>query len=322
MAYALQVRGGDVFIVSTPDARIHDTVFVGRQVRDLWYQLADAYTGYASARRISFGQDRKHPIGIWAQLYGDRQTVSDRNRTSTAFGTSFAVSDRIKTDYRGAQAGLDFGTSNFVAGVTGGYERAQGTSDAATQVVTEGYDYGASLQFGMTNGLYVGAIVKRNDYRTSLSNGAIQAAYVTPRSHSTGAEGEIGFRTGGADKVNFDLGAGFAYVRLDLDTFNFGNVTFDGNRLESMRGRVHARVSFAGDVAPFVECAGCHEFRGDTRFALLSGTNASTLGDAGKGSWARIEGGIAGGTKGGALLSVWADLGDVRGYGLRGGFRF
>ena len=320
--YSLQNRSGDVFIVATPDARVYDTVFASRQVRDLWYKSADTYNAYAIARRVSFGQPRTSPVGFWAQLYAERETAGDRNRTLSAFGTSLAVSDRIRTNFRGAQGGIDFGAPNFVIGVTGGYERARGTSNAGTVLTTEGHNYGAYAQFGMTTGFYAGALVKRDEYRTLLVNGAIQTGSVRPNSKSTGAEGELGFRTGGEGKINFDLGAGLAYVRSNLDTFNFGNITFDSDRATSVRGRVHARASFAGDIAPFVEVRGFHEFRGDTRYLLGSGSSSTTLDGAGKGSWVRLEGGFGGGTAGGALVSAWADFGDVHGYGLRAGFRF
>jgi hypothetical protein len=320
--YAIQVRGGDAYIVSTPDARAYDTVFVGRQARDLWYQSADAYSAYATARRVSFGQERSHPLGIWAQLYGERQTAGDRNRTATAFGTAFAVDDRIRTDFRGAQVGLDFGASNFVVGITGGYERAHATSDFATIITTEGYNYGAYAQFGMTTGLYAGALIKRDDYRTVLTNGTFANGYANPRSHSTGAEGEIGFRTGGVDNLNFDIGAGVAYVRSNMNTFNFGNVNFTQDKMTSVRGQVHARATFAGPIAPFIEARGFHEFRDNNSYLLRSGLSTTTLDGNGKGTWVRLEAGIGGGTKGGPLLSAWADVGDTQGYGLRAGFRF
>ena len=320
--YGLQVRGGDAFVVSTPDARVFDTVFVGRQMRDLWYSSADAYNAYATARRVSFGQERSHPLGIWAQLYGERQTTGERTRTATAFGTSFTAADRIRTDYRGAQVGLDFGSANFVVGVTGGYERARGTSDAASLISTEGYNYGAYVQFGMTTGLYAGALIKRDDYRTLLTNGAFQNGFANPHSRSTGVEGEVGFRTGGNNTINFDLGAGLAYVDSSMDTFNFGNISFAEDQMTSMRGRVHVRATFAGSIAPFIEARGFHEFRGDNSYLLRSGSSSTTLDGNGKGSWVRLEGGIGGGTNGGPLLSVWANVGDTQGYGLRAGFRF
>ena len=320
--YGIQVRGGDAFIVSTPDARIFDTVFIGRQMRDLWYQSADAYNSYATARRISYGQERSHPLGIWAQLYGDRQTSGDRNRTTSVFGTSLNVADRMRTEFRGAQGGLDFGAANFVFGVTGGYERAQGTSDTLSSIRTEGHNYGAYVQFGMTTGIYAGALVKRDDYRTVYSNGAIQNGFAELRSHSTGVEGEVGLRTGGAGNINFDIGAGLAYVRYNVGTFNFGNVNFDDNDVNSFRGRAHVRATFAAPIAPFIEARVFHEFRDNNSYTLRSGSSSSILDGASRGTYVRLEGGIGGGTQGGPLLSVWADVGDTQGFGLRAGFRF
>ena len=323
--YGIQLRGGDAFIASNLDARAYDVTFVGRQMRDLWYESADAYNSYATARRVSFGQERSHPLGIWAQLYGERQTTGDRNRTATAFGTSFAVQDRIRTEFRGAQGGLDFGAANFVIGITGGYERARATSDAASIITTEGYNYGAYAQFGMTTGLYAGALVKRDDYRTRLTNGSFQNGFATPRSHSTGVEGEIGFRTGGVDNINFDIGAGVAYVRSNMSTFDFGNINFTQDKMTSVRGRVHARATFAGPIAPFIEARGFHEFRDENDYVLRSGLSSTTLdgiGNGGKGTWVRLEAGIGGGSNGGPLLSAWANVGDTTGYGLRAGFRF
>ena len=320
--YGIQVRGGDAFIVSNVDSRVYDTVFVGRQMRDLWYQSTDAYSSYATARRVSFGQERSHPLGIWAQLYGERQTSGDNNRTATAFGSTFNVSDRMRTNFRGAQGGLDFGSSNFVIGVTGGYERAEGVTANAASIRTEAYNYGAYAQFGMTSGLYAGVLVKRDDFRTRYNNGAILNGDASPRAHSTGAEGEIGLRTGGMNNINFDLGVGFAYVRTNLDTFNFGNIQFAKDEMTSERGQAHARATFSGGLAPFIEARGFHEFRNDNSYLLQSGLATSTLDGSGKGTWVRLEAGIGGGNKGGPLISAWANVGDTTGYGLRAGFRF
>ena len=320
--YAIQVRSGDAFIVSTVDSRIYDTVFVGRQARDLWYSSADAYNSYATARRVSFGQERSHPLGIWAQLYGERQTTGDLSRNTTVFGSALTVNDEIRTDFRGAQGGLDFGSANFVVGITGGYERARSTTVNGTAISTEGHNYGAYAQFGMTTGFYAGALVKRDDYRTLLTNGGFANGYATPRSHSTGAEGEIGFRTGGSDTINFDFGVGFAYVRTNMDTYNFGNISFTENKMTSERGQAHVRATYAGSLAPFIEVRGFHEFRDDNSYLVRSGLATSTLDGSNKGTWARIEAGIGGGTQGGPLVSAWANVGDTTGFGLRAGFRF
>jgi trimeric autotransporter adhesin len=320
--YGIQVRGGDAYLVSTADSRVYDTVFFGRQLRDLWYSSADAYSSYATARRISFGQERSHPLGIWAQLYGERQTNGDQSRTATAFGSTFTINDRIRTDIRGAQGGLDFGSSNFVIGVTGGYERANGTTPNGALIHTEGHNYGAYAQFGMTSGLYAGVLVKRDDLRTIYTNDAIANGFAQPKSRTDGIEGEIGLRTGGSDKINFDFGVGFAYVHTNFDAFNFGNIAFARDELTSERGQAHARATFAGGIAPFIEVRGFHEFRDSNNYLLQSGLATSTLDGANKGTWARIEAGIGGGNKGGPLISAWANVGDTTGFGLRAGFRF
>ena len=320
--YAAQVRGGDLFLVSTADARIFDTVFVGRQMRDLWYSSADAYSSYATARRVSFGNERSHPLGIWAQLYGERQTSGDETRSATAFGSTFNVNDRIRTEIRGAQGGLDFGSSNFVIGITGGYERAQGYSANAASIRTEGHNYGAYAQFGMTSGLYAGVLVKRDELRTVYTNGAVGNGFANPHSRTDGIEGELGLRAGGMDNINFDLGVGLAYVHSNFDSFNFGNIAFDEDETTSMRGQAHVRATFAGGIAPFIEARGFHEFRGDNSYLLRSGNSVSTLDGEGKGTWVRLEAGIGGGKNGGPLISAWANVGDTTGYGLRAGFRF
>ena len=174
----------------------------------------------------------------------------------------------------------------------------------------------------MTTGLYAGALVKRDDYRTVLTNGTFANGYANPRSHSTGAEGEIGLRTGGVDNLNFDIGAGVAFVRSNMNTFNFGNIAFTQDKMTSVRGQVHARATFAGPIAPFIEARGFHEFRDDNDYQLRSGLSTTTLDGNGKGTWVRLEAGIGGGINGGPLLSAWADVGDTHGYGLRAGFRF
>ena len=320
--YAIQLRGGDAFLVSTPDARIFDTVLMGRQLRDLWYSSADAYNAYAAARRVDFGSERTNPVGIWAQLYGERQTSRDRTRNITAFGTPLTVSDGIRTNFRGAQGGVDFGASNFVIGLTGGYGRAEGTTAGLTDLTTEAYNYGAYAQFGMTNGLYAGVLVKRDDYRNRINNGNFQNGFASPRSHSTGVEGEIGLRTGGVSTINFDFGVGAAYVRTDTDTFNFGNIAFDANEATSVRGNAHIRATFAGKIAPFIEARGFHEFRDDNGYTLNSGLGSATIDGEDKGTWVRLEAGLGGGVGGGPLISAWVNVGDTRGYGLRAGFRF
>ena len=62
--------------------------------------------------------------------------------------------------------------------------------------------------------------------------------------------------------------------------------------------------------------------RGDTRLTLGSGADLDGINAPGRGTWGRIEAGVGGNKGPGPILSGWVDLGDVKGLGVRAGFRF
>ena len=64
------------------------------------------------------------------------------------------------------------------------------------------------------------------------------------------------------------------------------------------------------------------EFGDAADVTVRSGALSTNLIDQKRGTWGRVEAGIGGGAGGGPLLSAFVGLGDVRGWGLRGGFRF
>ena len=317
--YNLLQTGGDTFLVSTVDDAVFDGVLVGRMAQDMWYQSADTYTDYAAARRTEGGATRSSPVGIWAQLYGSQERYGNRNVSFTAFGTSLTASERLKTRRRGAQAGIDFGVGGvFVLGITGGYEHAKANSAFGSAFDVEGYNYGAYAQFGGASGLYAGVLAKRDDYDIRLSNGVL-IPLVRPDGRSTGVEGELGFR-GGTSGMTFDFGGGLSYVRTKLDDFTTGNIAFDSDRTTSVRGRLGGRLGFiTGGLAPYVDAKVYHEFKGDTGVTIGSGSQFDTINGRGRGTWARLAAGLGGK---GPLLSVYGDFGDVKGWGVRGGFRF
>ena len=320
--YSLEARAGDVFLVSRPDEVVFDQLLVGRLANDIWYQSAEAYQSYAMSRRIDYGNARKGSVGIWSQLYGSQERFGDRSRTVSAFNTSLTTSSRFETKRRGAQSGLDFGAQNFVVGVTAGYEHGKGGSDFGTDLDLEGYNYGAYAQFGAEQGIYAGVLMKRDDYEVRVINNAIGATMVRPDGRSTGIDGEAGIRFGSPGSTNFDVGAGLSYVRSRVDGYRFGNVDFSGQRHTSTRGRFQARASFAGALAPFIDGKLFQEFGDANDLSVRSGLLTSSIDDQKRGTWGRVETGIGGGAGGGPLISGWVDLGDVKGYGVRGGFRF
>ena len=319
--YSLETRGSDVFLVSRPDEVVFDQLFAGRMGNDIWYQSAEAYQSYTKSRRVD-GNKRKTPASIWAQLYGSRDRFGARDRQTSAFNTPLTTSSRLETKRRGAQGGLDFGLQNFVVGVTAGYEHAQAGSDFGTDLDVKGYNYGAYAQFGAQQGPYAGLLIKRDTYDMRIINMATGAGRIDPEGRSTGIDGEAGFRFGKPGGINFDVGAGLSYVRSRVDDYTFGNVAFDNDRFTSTRGRLQARATFAGAIAPFIDGKIFREFGDANDLTVRSGMGFSRIVDEKRGTWGRIEGGLGGGAGGGPLLSAWVDLGDVRGWGLRGGFRF
>ena len=92
--------------------------------------------------------------------------------------------------------------------------------------------------------------------------------------------------------------------------------------MSSTRGRIGARLGWAGKLATFIDAKLFHEFNGDSGVMVGSGALTDRNEGHGRGTWGRIEGGLGGATGGGPLLSGWVDVGNVRGWGVRAGFRF
>ena len=319
--YALVQDGSDTFLVSSPDEALFDIATMGLMTQEVWYQSGDAHASCAASRRNDFGHARTQPVGLCAQLYKSEDRTGGDDRTATIFDTDLTYNDRLKTKRRGAQVEAAFhGGKSFDVGLTAGYTHARSNLNSGTVIDVEGHNYGAFAQFGSAAGLYGGAMVKRDKYRVRFSNGSI---IPLERTHgkSLGFDGEIGWRTPSMGAV-LDLNAGLSYVRNKMDDFVAGNIAFDNDTETSMRGRIGARLGWSGHLAPFVDGKLFHEFKGDSDVDVGSGALAERIEGRGRGTWGRLEAGLGAGAGGGPLLSGWVDLGDVKGWGLRGGFRF
>ncbi|HEX8412533.1 MAG TPA: autotransporter domain-containing protein, partial [Sphingomicrobium sp.] len=110
-------------------------------------------------------------------------------------------------------------------------------------------------------------------------------------------------------------------VRTTLDNFTAGFIDFESDRFTSTRGRIGARLGWAGDWAPFVGAKLFREFGDDNDILVGSGSLSDTITGRGHGTWGKIEAGL-GGASGRPLLSGWVNVGDVKGFGVRAGFRF
>ena len=238
--------------------------------------------------------------------------------TSTAFGTNLSYSDRRKTERRGAQVEVGFKAGgSFEVGLTGGYGHSETDLSSNSEIDMDGHNVGVYAEFGSATGFYAAAMAKRDRFKGRFSNDII-VPLVRLKGRSTSVDGEVGFRAGQLVGAAFEVNAGLSYVRTRLNDFTTGNINFDNSKYDSLRGRAGARLTWNGAIAPFIDAKVFNEFRGDSDVRLGSGALFDTITTQGRGTWGRLEAGLAGA----GMLSAWVDLGDVKGWGVRAGFRF
>ena len=320
--YDVIMIGPDAFVVSSADEGVFDVGLLGTMAQDMWYQSADSHLACSASRKNDFGADRKSNIALCAQLYVSHDRYGDSSNSATLFGSTFDYSDRIKTKRRGAQADLGYRVGgSFTVGLTAGYAHARTeNAGSGTALDVEGYNLGAFAQYGSKVGFYGSLLAKWDRFDTRVASG-LAIGSIRPDGRSFGVDGEIGWRTTNLGPM-FDLYAGVSHVRTKLDDFTAGFIDFSPDRMTSTRGRLGARLGWSGSWAPFIDAKLFHEFSGDSDIQVGSGLLSDSFERHGRGTWARLEGGIGGGTGGGPLLTAWGEFGDVRGWGLRAGFRF
>jgi len=315
--FALQQTGGDTFLVSTVDEVAFDSLAVSQMAMEGSYQSIDAHIACSASRR-SRTDTENSPISLCGQLYASNDRTGNNGITSTAFGTNLTYSDRRKTERHGAQMEVGFKAGEtFEVGLTGGYGHSETNLLSNSEIDMDGHNVGIYAEFGSATGLYAGALAKRDRFSGRFSNDTI-VPLVRLKGRSTSFDGEVGFRAGQVAGAAFDAHVGASYVRTRLNDFTTGNISFDNSKFESLRGRAGARLTWEGAIAPFVDAKIFHEFRGDSDVRLGSGALFDTITTQGRGTWGRLEAGVAGA----GMLSAWVDLGDVKGWGVRAGFRF
>lgn len=316
--YGIRQSGNDYFLTSNLDGSAAELSLLASAGPDMWYQSFDAYHDAIMGRQGNNAGEGK--LGIWANLYMSRDKFGDETVTGTPFGQTVTYTQRAENHRRGAQGGLEYRGSMFTLGVTGGYEHNKPEFGPASELHIEGYNYGAYALFGMSNGIYGGVMVKRDDYDLEYRNSG-RAFGFTSDAKSEGIDGELGLRFGTGFK--FDLNAGLSYVKTDIDDYADYGLNFSYEDMESLRGRAGVRIIAEDYAGLFVGAKVFHEFR-DNAYLLVAngGTEVGRVDGPGRGTWVRVEGGV--GANGGAApqLTVWGDLGDTKGLGARLGFHF
>lgn len=315
--FGLQQTGGDTFLVSTVDETVFDSLVVSQMAMEASYQSIDAHIACSASRRSRTDVDST-PLSLCGQLYSSNDRTGANGLTSTAFGTSLTYSDRRKTEREGAQLEVGFKVGNsFEVGLTGGYGHSDTKLASGSDIDMDGNHVGAYAQFGSSKGIYAGVMAKRDRFNGRFSNDAV-VPLVRFKGRSTGIDGEVGFRAGQVVGAAFDAHVGLSYVRTRLNDYTTGNINFDNSKFDSLRGRAGARLTWDGAFAPFIDAKVFNEFRGDSDVRLGSGALFDTITAQGRGTWGRFEAGLAGN----GMISAWVDVGDVKGWGVRAGFRF
>ena len=321
LTYNLRQSGADIFLASNFNSGVTALAPFAQMGSAMWYQSFDAYHD-GIAGRHGYRQIEGTPIGLWANLYLSRDKAGMTSTSSTLFGQTLTYSSEIENHRRGAQGGIDVNVAGFTVGATAGYERNKADNGSFAEYNIEGYNYGAYALFGSEVGIYGGVMYKRDDYKIRYFDSARSFGFNTGDARSEGFDGELGYRTTGED-MKFDLNVGISRVTTDIDPFTLYGTTFSYDDAESMRGRVGARVIFPKAMGLFVGGKVFHEFKDNNEgVTLTSGTSIDTLLPNPRGTTYRVEGGFGADAKGGAIMTIWADLGKTKGMGVRAGFRF
>ncbi|HEY0164185.1 MAG TPA: autotransporter domain-containing protein, partial [Sphingomicrobium sp.] len=321
VTYSLQQQGADTLLVALPTAAAIEPLLLPELGLSFWYQSADSWSENAALRRndlLAQGRD----FGVWAQAYyGDEERGDERD--VDVFGTATPTDLRYDVKRTGIQAGADFAAGpNMSVGFTAGYQDADSDFASGTGVNLNGWNIGAYLLHQGGGGFYTEWLAKVDFFDGDIANGTLFTGSDFD-GKSYGLEGEVGYRmtSGGA---NIDVNGALAYVSTDLDQFAASNGTFEFGDVESLRGRLGLRVSGNSEgLAPYADVKLLHEFLDGNGAEFVSGGFRLPLDERSDGTSVRGEVGVAGTSTGfGGFLSVWGQLGDVQGYGLRIGARF
>ncbi|HEX8669408.1 MAG TPA: autotransporter outer membrane beta-barrel domain-containing protein [Allosphingosinicella sp.] len=319
--YSLRQRGGDTLLLALPNELALEPLLLAEAGSDLWHQSAGAWSQSATLRRDTIGGGSRRVSG-WLQGYAGTEERGKR-RTVDLAGTAQDVDLRQDLDRQGFQGGFDFaaGTGGAV-GITAGWEHFHLDFRSGTRAELQGYNVGAYALYQHPGGVFAQAVAKADFFDGNIQNGSLFGGGDL-KGKSYGAEGELGYRYAGSG-VRIDASGALAWVRSELDDLAASNASFDYRASDGVRGRVGLRVSgTAPGLAPYADARLFHEFREGERARFHSGGYAfAPVGRAYRTS-ARGEAGVAGTLRSlGGFVSVWAELGDSEGYGLRLGLRF
>ncbi|HET9355597.1 MAG TPA: autotransporter outer membrane beta-barrel domain-containing protein [Sphingomicrobium sp.] len=304
--------GQDFYLVTLLDP---ETAFVPLAstglIREMWYQSADEVFAHTLAPTAKVG------LSVWGTAYGSQRRTGQTNEQFVN-GVQYDADNNIEIDRYGFQAGVGYGFGMAEVGLTGGYANAQANGDG--EFDADGWNIGLYGRFGGLTGFHAEALFKHDAYDVSF-DGLFDGNDVD--ASSTGVDGSIGYRMAMGVVPSIDFHAGVSHVWSDMDDVSAFGFGYEFDDMTSTRGRLGVRGNFGGLYNPYLGATAYHEFSGDGDVTITNGAFSSGLSSSGKGTWVRLEGGLAGGASMyGVNVAGWVDFGDTRGAGIRAGFRF
>ena len=312
--YSLLQVGSDFLLSAAPNPSAFDPVAISNLAGTLWYQSADEVIAQTD---LPSGLDG---FGAWGQVYYSQDKYGDDNDVAVIDGTVFAVDNELKTDRYGIQAGVEYGFGGARIGLTGGYGVAKADNDLNNDLKAKGWNLGVYGAFGGLTGFHGSALLKYDRYKVDFDGGAFEG--VDAKLRATGVDGSLGYRFGIGGEATLDAKVGLAHVKTKIDDISAFGFNYDIGTVTSTRGRAGLRAAFGGNLGFYAEGSVLREFKGDGDVKLFDGATFYDIESSGKGTWFRLEAGLAPQLGSGPILAAWADLGDKKGFGVRAGFRF
>ena len=312
--YTLLQTGADYVLSAAPNAAAFDPVALVSMAGSLWYQSADEVFAQTD---LPSGLDG---FGAWGQIYYAQDKYGDDDDVAIIDGTAFSVDNELETDRYGFQAGVEYGVAGTRIGLTGGYGVAKADNDLDNDLKAKGWNVGVYGAFGGLTGFHGSALLKHDRYEVDFDGGVFEG--VDSKLRATGVDGSLGYRFGMGGEGTLDAKVGLSHVRTKIDDIGAFGFDYDIGKVTSTRGRAGLRAAFGGNLGFYAEGSVLREFQGNGDVELFDGASFYDIESTGKGTWFRLEAGLAPQLGSGPILAAWADLGDKKGFGLRAGFRF
>ncbi|WP_394729465.1 autotransporter domain-containing protein [Altererythrobacter sp. GH1-8] len=321
LQFGLIQNGGQFSIIAAPNEQAFEPAVLPALLYGMDQASSSAVFDYLSAAHRDGG------FGSWGNVFAAEDELGDVSTVSTVVGAT-TLDQELETVRYGLQGGFDWisESGGLLVGVTLGYQSAESEFEgSANEIETDGWNVGVYARLGTSgldeDGLSATFLVRTDWNDVTLDSVAFQGLEL--EADSTSAEGRVAYRMGVGGSVRVALDAGISWRKQEFDGFTADMIDYGIGDASATHGSVGARVSLNKGIGPYVAARWNQEFDASGTLSATSNGSTVVVDTLRRGDWGRVELGIEGGTKArGPMVSVWADFGDVEGFGVTAGLRF